>query len=183
MFVPPTILGKQKTRSTCTHSTRTFCLPRSRLEMNPRSQTASGPKSANGHENFAPTGSMCRCPSRAQKPTQHVSSCHLSVEYIISPPYSQKQGRAISVQGPLRDSRDWQILGPQPLSTQELCHNAALRNQDLSTEVTPLTFGSSPNWPNCTSFNKLRAVLMISLHFFGVSSTFPARKRQQAPVT
>lgn len=50
-------------------------------------------------------------------------------------------------------------------------------------EVKILTFGSSPNWPNCTSFNKLRAVLMISLHFFGVSSTFPARKRQQAPVT
>lgn len=45
------------------------------------------------------------------------------------------------------------------------------------------TFGSSPNWANWTSFNKLRAVLMMSLHFLGVSSTFPARKRQQAPVT
>ena len=32
-------------------------------------------------------------------------------------------------------------------------------------EVMILTFGSSPNWPNCTSFNRLRAVLMISLHF------------------
>lgn len=45
------------------------------------------------------------------------------------------------------------------------------------------TFGSSPNCPNCTSFSKLRAVLIMSLHFLGVSSTFPARKRQQAPVT
>lgn len=45
------------------------------------------------------------------------------------------------------------------------------------------TLGSSPNWANCTSFSKLRAVLMMSLHFLGVSSTFPARKRQHAPVT
>lgn len=45
------------------------------------------------------------------------------------------------------------------------------------------TLGSSPNWANCTSLSKLRAVLMMSLHFLGVSSTLPARKRQQAPVT
>lgn len=45
------------------------------------------------------------------------------------------------------------------------------------------TFGSSPNCANCTSLSRLRAVLMMSLHFLGVSSTLPAKKRQQAPVT
>ncbi len=45
------------------------------------------------------------------------------------------------------------------------------------------TLGSSPNCANWMSLSRLRAVLMMSLHFFGVSSTLPARKRQHPPVT
>lgn len=63
--------------------------------------------------------------------------------------------------------------------------SAITRQKHLKTKVNTrnCTLGSSPNCANCTSFRRLRAVLMISLHFFGVSSTLPAKKRQQAPVT
>jgi len=45
------------------------------------------------------------------------------------------------------------------------------------------TLGSSPNVTNFCSDTKVLAVLMISLHFFGVSSTLPAKSKQQQAVT
>lgn len=45
------------------------------------------------------------------------------------------------------------------------------------------TLGSSPNVKNFWSVSRLRAVLIISLHFFGVSSTLPAKNKQQQAVT
>ena len=45
------------------------------------------------------------------------------------------------------------------------------------------TFGSSPKTSNWPSVKILLAVLIISRHFFGVSSTFPARNKQAALVT
>jgi hypothetical protein len=50
-------------------------------------------------------------------------------------------------------------------------------------EAGVITLGSSPNVKNFWSVSKLRAVLIISLHFFGVSSTFPAKNKQQQAVT
>ena len=45
-----------------------------------------------------------------------------------------------------------------------------------------LTFGSSPKAAKCCSERMALASLMMSLHFLGVSSTLPARKRQAAPM-
>ncbi len=45
------------------------------------------------------------------------------------------------------------------------------------------TLGSSPNNAQCFSDIKLFVILMMSLHFLGVSSTLPARNKQQAAVT
>ena len=50
-------------------------------------------------------------------------------------------------------------------------------------EADVITLGSSPNVKNFWSVRRLRAVLIISLHFFGVSSTFPAKNKQQQAVT
>lgn len=46
-----------------------------------------------------------------------------------------------------------------------------------------LTLGSSPKARNASGLSKFCTVLMMSLHFLGVSSTFPARNRQQEPIT
>lgn len=122
----------------------------------------------------------------------------LCISNVLWPPQSTQHGALASALnvGPL-SSFLWQkqawapsALGPRAQGTgRSRGHTRNFTTMPLweikiwRQEVKILTFGSSPNWPNCTSFNKLRAVLMISLHFFGVSSTFPARKRQQAPVT
>jgi len=45
------------------------------------------------------------------------------------------------------------------------------------------TLGSSPKCANWASVSIERNVLIMSLHFFGVSSTLPARNKQQAAVT
>jgi len=45
------------------------------------------------------------------------------------------------------------------------------------------TFGSLPNCANCLGLRICCDILMMSLHFFGVSSTFPAKNRQHEAVT
>lgn len=48
--------------------------------------------------------------------------------------------------------------------------------------TTRLTFGSAPNTVKSWGDSRDWHTLIMSLHFLGVSSTFPARKRQQAAV-
>lgn len=46
-----------------------------------------------------------------------------------------------------------------------------------------LTFGSNPRVSYLSSGNSALAILIMSLHFFGVSSTLPARNKQQHAVS
>lgn len=54
---------------------------------------------------------------------------------------------------------------------------------NILSKVMTSSLGSLPNSAQVTSSMLAFAIFMMSRHFFGVSSTFPARKRQQHAVT
>lgn len=60
--------------------------------------------------------------------------------------------------------------------------NLIVWSRILSSVITS-SLGSSPKDLNCGSKSNSRAFFIISIHFLGVSSTFPAKKRQQHAVT